>query len=283
MLVRVVSFFLFILYIVVNDQFEIVNRMNRSLLVHSDSILLSDLPLHSLNSNTMQQQRQQRRHNQRLPSSTSSIIDSHLVNLYAQLAAVEQQHSNTSSIDSNRLKSLVESYHYSCLQLKARYKIEEERIDRRFDLETRCTRAHFASKKSELKELLLDRLRRKRKLVVDEMRSAIDIHSRSFDADPLLAPMQPPHPLQAKAYNFRQRPDIGQQTTPSLLNTNDDEFSSLLTMNNIGSSGILSPLPQQQAARKRLVGAFSIFQLPKWTVRDDECEDDLRLISNTRK
>jgi len=33
-------------------------------------------------------------------------------------------------------------------------------------------------KKSKLKELLLDRLRRKRKLVVDEMRSAIDIHFR---------------------------------------------------------------------------------------------------------
>jgi len=136
-------------------------------------------------------------------------------------------------------------------------------------------------KKSELKELLLDRLRRKRKLVVEEMRSAIDIHSRSFDADPLLVTMQPPHPLQAKAYNFRQRPEMGQQPTSS--NTNDDEFSTLLTMNNIGSSGMLSPMPQQQAARKRLVGAFSIFQLPKWTVRDDECEDDIRLISNSRK
>ena len=251
--------------------------MNKSSLTPSNSIIPTDLPLHLLNSNTMQQQRQQRRQNHRLLSSTSSIIDSHLVNLYAQLAALEQQqHSNTSTIDSNRLKSLLESYHYSCLQLKARYKIEEERIDRRFDFETRCTRAHFAAKKSELKELLLDRLRRKRKLVVDEMRSAIDIHSRSFDADPLLVTMQPPHPLQAKAYNFRQRPDMGQ---PSSSNTNDDEFS----MNTIGTSGILSPIPQQQAARKRLVGAFSIFQLPKWTVKDDECEDDIRLISNNRK
>jgi hypothetical protein len=258
--------------------------MNRSLLTHSNLTLSTDLPLHSLNSNAMQQQRQQRRHNHRLSSpSTSTIIDSHLVNLYAQLAALEQQqHTNSSSIDSNRLKSLLESYHYSCLQLKARYKIEEERIDRRFDLETRCTRAHFATKKSELKELLLDRLRRKRRLVVDEMRSAIDIHSRSFDADPLLVTMQPPHPLQAKAYNFRQRPDIGQPSTSS-VNTNDEEFSTLLTMNNIGTSGILSPMPQQQAARKRLVGAFSIFQLPKWTVKDDECEDDIRLISNNRK
>ncbi|CAF0760318.1 unnamed protein product [Adineta steineri] len=256
--------------------------MNRSSLVHSNSILPFDLPLHSLNSNTMQQQRQQRRHSHRLSSSTSSIIDSHLVTLYAQLAALEQQNANTSSIESNRLKSLLETYHYSCLQLKARHKIEEERIDRRFDLETRCTRAHFAAKKSELKEILLDRLRRKRKLVVDEMRSAIDIHSRSFDADPLLVTMQPPHPLQAKAYNFRQRPDMGQATSSS-SNVNDDEFSALLTMNNIGTSGILSPLPQQQAARKRLVGAFSIFQLPKWTVKDDECEDDLRLITNSRK
>ncbi|CAF0967375.1 unnamed protein product [Rotaria sordida] len=257
--------------------------MNRSSLIQSNSTLTSDLPLHSLNSNTMQQQRQQRRHNHRL---SSSIIDSHLVNLYGQLAALEQQqqqqHSNSSSIDSNRLKSLLENYHYNCLQLKARYKIEEERIDRRFDLETRCTRAHFAAKKSELKELLLDRLRRKRKLVVDEMRSAIDIHSRSFDVDPLLVTMQPPHPLQAKAYNFRQRPDIGQQTSSS-SNINDDEFSTLLTMTNIGTSGILSPMPHQQAARKRLVGAFSIFQLPKWTVKDDECEDDLRLILNSRK
>jgi hypothetical protein len=230
----------------------------------------------------MQQQRHQRRHNHHLSSTTSSIVDSHLVNLYAQLAALEQQqHTNASSIDSNRLKSLLDSYRYSCLQLKARYKIEEERIDRRYDLETRCTRAHFAAKKSELKELLLDRLRRKRKLVVDEMRSAIDIHSRSFDADPLLVTMQPPHPLQAKAYNFRQRPEMGQSSSTS--NLIDDEFSTLLTMNNIGSTGILSPVPQQQQARKRLVGAFSIFQLPKWTVKDDECEDDIRLISNSRK
>ncbi|UJR25347.1 hypothetical protein I4U23_006697 [Adineta vaga] len=259
--------------------------MNRTLLVHSNTTLSSDLPLHSLNSNAMQQQRQQRRQNHRVSSSTSSIIDSHLVNLYAQLASIEQQHANssTTTIESNRLKSLLESYHYSCLQLKARYKIEEERIDRRFDLETRCTRAHFQAKKSELKELLIDRLRRKRKLVVDEMRSAIDIHSRSFDADPLLVTMQPPHPLQAKAYNFRQRPDIGQQTPTSSSTTNDDEFSSLLTMNAMGSSGILSPIPPQQAARKRLVGAFSIFQLPKWTIKDDECEDDLRLITNSRK
>jgi hypothetical protein len=82
--------------------------MNRSSLIHSISTLSSDLPLHSLNSNAMQQRRQ----NHRLPSSI---------------------------IDSNRLKSLLESYHYSCLQLKARYKIEEECIDRRFDLKTRCT------------------------------------------------------------------------------------------------------------------------------------------------
>ena len=95
--------------------------------------------------------------------------------------------------------------------------------------------------------------------------------------------MQPPHPLQAKAYNFRQRPDIGQQTTTSSSAANDDEFSSLLTMNVMGSSGILSPIPPQQAARKRLVGAFSIFQLPKWTIKDDECEDDLRIITNSRK
>lgn len=254
--------------------------MNKSSLIHSSNS--SDLPLHSLNSNTMQQQRSQRRHNHRLSSVTTSIIDSHLLKLYSQLAALEkQQHSNTSTIDSNRLKSLLESYHYNCLQLKARYKIEEERIDRRFNFETRCTRAHFDTKKSELKEILLDRLRRKRRLVVEEMRSVIDIHSRSFDADPLLVTMQPPHPLQAKAYNFRQRPDMAQQTSSSIIN--DDEFSALLTMNNIGTSGILSPVPQQQAARKRLVGAFSIYQLPKWTVKDDECEDDIRLISNTRK
>jgi hypothetical protein len=42
-------------------------------------------------------------------------------------------------------------------------------------------------------------------------------------------------------------------------------------------------LPQQPAARKRLVGAFSIFQLPKWTIKDEECEDDLKMISNNRK
>lgn len=233
----------------------------------------------------MQHQRQQRRQNYRVAPSTSSIIDNRLVNLYADLAALEQRHasSSTPSIDPNRLNALLDAYRYSCLQLKARYKIEEERISRRFDLETRCTQQHFQAKKSELKELLIDRLRRKRKLVVEEMRSAIDIHSRSFDADPLLVTMQPPHPLQAKAYNFRQRPDIGQQTTASSSTANDDEFSSLLTMNVMGNSGILSPIPPQQAARKRLVGAFSIFQLPKWTIKDDECEDDLRIITNTRK
>jgi hypothetical protein len=253
--------------------------MNRSSSVHSNSFLPFDLPLNLLNSNTMQQQRQQHRHNHHLPS---SIIDSHLVHLYAQLAGLDQQNSNSPSIDSSRLKSLLDSYHCSCLHLKARYKIEEERIDRRYNTETRCTQAHFAAKKSELKELLMDRLRRKRRLVVDEMRSAIDIHSRSFDADPLFVTMQPPHPLQSKAYNFRQRPDMGQQI--SSLSTNDDDFlTSSSSINTIGTSGILSPIPQQQAARKRLVGAFSLFQLPKWTIRDDECEDDLRLILNSRK
>ena len=176
------------------------------------------------------------------------------------------------NVNSIRWKTLLDHYQHQRLQLKARYKIEEERIDSRFDLETRSTRAHFASKKSELKELLLDRLRRKRKLVVDEMRSAIDIHSRSFDADPLLITMQPPHPLQAKAYNFRQRTDVSQPTSI----TNDDEF----TLNSIGN---LSPIPSAQLTRKRLVGAFSLFQMPRWTVRDDECEDDLRLISHTRR
>jgi hypothetical protein len=222
--------------------------MNTSVLIHSTP--LSD-------NNRMQNSSLHNHH---------SIIDSHLVNLYSQLAILEQQ-----KFDSTRLKSLLDSYHYNCLHLKARYKIEEERIDRRFDAETRCTRAHFAAKKGELKEHLLDRLRRKRKLVVEEMRSAIDINSRSFDADPLLVTMQPPHPLQAKAYNFRQRPDMGQGTS----NMMDDEL--------ISTSGILSPIPQQQTARKRLVGAFSLFQLPKWTVKDDECEDDLKMISNSRK
>ena len=204
-----------------------------------------------------------------------SIIDSHLINLYSQLAALKQQNSSCVSIDSARLKSLLDTYHHNCLHLKARYKIEEERIASRFESETRCTKAHFAAKKSELKEHLLDRLRRKRKLVVDEMRSAIDIHSRSFDADPLLITMQPPHPLQAKAYNFRQRPDIGQSSS----GTTEEEFS----INSISGIGVLSPIPQPQIARKRLVGAFSLFQLPRWTVRDDECEDDLRLIANYRK
>jgi len=253
--------------------------MNSSLLLRGSS----DLPLHSLNSNTMQQQ--QRRHNN-YRSSPSSIIDTHLVNLYAQLAALEQQHSNLSSVDSTRLKSLLDAYHFSCLYLKARYKIEEERIDRRFDAETRCTRTHFAAKKSELKEALLDRLRRKRKLVVDEMRSVIDIHSRSFDADPLLITMQPPHPLQAKAYNFRQRPDMGQSSSTVIGGDDDYSISTTTSIisNGIGvNSGILSPLPPQQAARKRLVGAFSVFQLPKWTVKDDECEDDIRSISSSRK
>ena len=204
-----------------------------------------------------------------------SIIDSHLVNLYAQLALLKQPNSHCLSIDSSRVKSLLDSYHCNCLHLKARYKIEEERIDRRFDSETRCTRAHFAAKKSDLKEHLIDRLRRKRKLVVEEMRSAIDIHSRSFDADPLLITMQAPHPLQAKAYNFRQRPELGQ----SVLGMPDDEFA----MASVSSNGMLSPIAQPQIARKRLVGAFSLFQLPKWTVKDDECEDDLKLIANSRK
>jgi len=204
-------------------------------------------------------------------SSDLSIIDSHLLNLYSQLAALEKQKYNTLTIDSNRLKSSLDSNQNNYLHLQARYNIEEERIDRRFNLETRCTRAHFATKKSELKEHLLDRLRRKRKLVLDEMRSVIDIHSRSFDIEPLFVTMQGPHPLQSKAYNFRQRPDIGQQTS----NIFEEDF--------LSTSGILSPLPQQPAARKRLVGAFSIFQLPKWTIKDEECEDDLKMISNNRK
>ncbi|CAF0730340.1 unnamed protein product [Adineta steineri] len=206
-------------------------------------------------------------------SSDQSIIDSHLINLYSQLSTFDQQNHNISTADSNRLKSLSDFYHYNCLQLKARYKIEEERIDRRFDLETRTTRAQFAAKKTELKGHLLDRLRRKRKLVVDEMHSIIDINSRSFDMDPLFITMQASNSLQSKAYNFRQRPDIGQQTS----NMYEEEFLST-------TGGILSPIPQQPpTARKRLVGAFSIFQLPKWTIKDEECEDDLKKISNIRK
>lgn len=206
--------------------------------------------------------------------SHQSIIDTHLLNLYSQLATLEQQNHNTLTIDSNRLKSLSDSYHDNCLHLKARYKIEKERIDRRLDLETRYTRTHFAAKKSELKEHLLDRLRRKRRLVVDEMRSIIDINSRSFDVDPLLITMQPPHPLQAKAYNFRQRSDIGQQPSNIL----EEEFISTP-----GISSSIQQQQQQQTARKRLVGAFSIFQLPKWTIKDEECEDDLKMIFNIRK
>ena len=230
----------------------------------------------------MQQSRHKRHPHTHSSPLALSIIDSHLVHLHAQLANLNQQYSNTSSIDSNRLKALLDTYHYNCLQLKARYKIEEERINRRYDAETRSARAQFTTKKSEFKEILLDRLRRKRKLVVDDMKSVIDIHSRSFDADPLLVTMQPPHPLQAKAYNFRQRPDMGQQN-PSSSYTADDEYSSLMNMNNMIAGGILSPMPPQQAARKRLVGAFSLFPLPRWTIKDEECEDDLRLITNTRK
>lgn len=246
-------------------------------------------PLNSLNNNTISHQRAKRRPHSRTTSSSSSsatsiMIDSHIGHLRQQLATLEKQSFNPSLMDPHSLKPLLDKYHYNRLQLEARYRIEEERITRRYEAETRSTRAQFTAKKSELKEILLDRLRRKRKLVVEEMRSAIDIHSRSFDADPLLVTMQPPHPLQAKAYNFRQRPDMGQQTSSSSTGsyTNDDEFSSLLAINNINSNGILSPIPQQ-AARKRLVGAFSIFQLPKWTVRDEECEEDLRSITNNRK
>ena len=244
-------------------------------------------PLNSLNTNTISQSQQRakrRRHSRNASSSssstTTSMIDAHIGHLRNQWAQLEKQSSNPSLMDPNCLKPLLDKYHYHRLQLEARYRIEQERITRRYDAETRSTRAQFAAKKGELKEILLDRLRRKRKLVVEEMRSAIDIHSRSFDADPLLVTMQPPHPLQAKAYNFRQRPDMGQQTSSSSTGSynNDDEFSTLLAMNNIGSNGILSPIPQQ-AARKRLLGAFSVFQLPKWTVRDEECEEDLKSIA----
>jgi hypothetical protein len=222
--------------------------MNTSILIHS--IPLSD-------NNKMQN------------SSNQLIIDSHLVSLYSQLDKLKQQNPNTLTIDGNRLKSLLDSYQLNCLHLKTRYKIEEERIDRRFDLETRCTRAQFIAKKSQLKEHLLDRVRRKRKLIADEMCSIVDIHSRSFDANPLFIPMQASHSLQTKGYNFRQRTDMGQQTS----NIIEEEYPS--------TSGILSP--QQPTARKRLVGAFSIFQLPKWTIKDEECEDDLKIILNNRK
>jgi hypothetical protein len=203
-------------------------------------------------------------------SSQQSIIDSHLVNLHSQLASLKQQNPTTFTIDANRLKSLLDSYHHKCLHLKAGYKIEEERINRRYDLETHYTRVHFSTKKNELKEHLLDRLRRKRKTVVEEMRSIIDIHSRTFDADPVFLTMQASHSLQSKAYNFRQRPEIAQSTS----NINEEEY--------LSTNGILSPIPQQ-TARKRLVGAFSIFQLPKWTIKDEECEDDLKMISYNRK
>jgi hypothetical protein len=64
---------------------------------------------------------------------------------------------------------------------------------------------------------------------------------------------------------------MGQQTS----NIIEEEYPS--------TSGILSPISQQPTARKRLVGAFSIFQLPKWTIKDEECEDDLKIILNNRK
>ena len=73
--------------------------------------------------------------------STQTILDTHLVKLYAQLAAIKQQN------DSTRWKTLLDNYQHHRLQLKARYKIEEERIVNRFDSETRCTRAHFSTKK----------------------------------------------------------------------------------------------------------------------------------------
>jgi hypothetical protein len=196
-------------------------------------------------------------------SSQQSIIDSHLINLYSQLSSLKQQNPNTFTIDGNRLKSLLDSYHHKCLHLKACHKIEQERINRRYDLETRYTRTHFTTKKKELKEHLFDRLRRKRKLIVEEMRSIIDINSRTFDTDSLFLTTQAPHPLQSKAYNFRQRSETS--------NTPEEE------------NGIFSPTPQQQTARKRLVGAFSIFQLPKWTIKDEECEDDLKMILYNRK
>lgn len=204
-------------------------------------------------------------------SSDQSIIGSHLVNLYSQLSSLEKQHDNSFTMDSKYFKSLSDSYESHCLHLKARYKIEEERINRRFESETHGTRASFTAKKADLKEQLLDRLRRKRKLVADEMRSSININSRSFDANPLFDATQAVHPIQTKVYNFRQRPDIGQPT----FTLNEDDF--------LSSSGILSPMFPQQAARKRLVGAFSIFQLPKWTIKDEECEDDLKMILNNRR
>jgi hypothetical protein len=257
--------------------------MNRSSNVRSNSVVSIQRPLRRLNINTMEQHRHVRRSKcSRSSSTTVSVIDSHLASLHGQLANLDKQYSSSSSIDSTRLKSLLDAYHYDCLQLKARYQIEQERIKRRFDAETQCTQTQFTARKSELKELLLDRCRRKRKLVVDEMRSTIDIHSRSFDADPVLTTMQTPHPLQAKAYNFRQRPDMNQQATSSYY-MNDDDISAILTMNTIGTNGILSPMPQQSTARKRLVGAFSLFQLPRWTIKDDECEDDLRSIGYNRK
>ncbi|CAF2991482.1 unnamed protein product [Rotaria sp. Silwood2] len=204
-------------------------------------------------------------------SSGQSIIGSHLVNLYSELALLEQQNDNTSINDSKHSKSLLDSYNNNYLYLKARYKIEQERIDRRFDFETHCTRAYFATKRTELKEHLLNRLRRKRKLIIDEIRSVIDIHSHTFDVDTLFITMQTPHRLQSKAYNFRQRLDIGQQTST----INDEEFYS--------TNRFLPSTLQQQTTRKRLVGAFSMFQLPKWTIKDAECEDDLKMISNSRK
>ncbi|CAF1494877.1 unnamed protein product, partial [Didymodactylos carnosus] len=145
------------------------------------------------------QTRQQRLHRQKL----ESTFDQHLKFLYAQLCEFQQQPSSTNVVYNHdyeeQLQTLFDKYQLDCLRLKAHYKIENERINKRYDNEIKQSQQTYLMKKYELKELLLDRLKRKRKLL-EQDKYSIDIHSKSFDYKTY--PLIGGNCISTKAYNF---------------------------------------------------------------------------------
>jgi len=237
---------------------------------------LFNSPLHvHINDKNARQRLNSRRH-QQTSTSTTSTIDKNLSYLYKQLFDLEQSSSNYNE----KLKLLLEQYHFSCLHLKARYKIEQERIEKRFENEQKSSHTQYQLKKCELKELLIDRLKRKRRqLIEQDTKNSIDINSKTFDyktaTTSSLISNHHAHSTTTKAYNFRQRRGSG--GTGNGGEQPEEEFFQLATPTTIVSAG--NGISSTNAPRKRLVGAFSLYQMPKWTIKEQEQDDDLKMIN----
>ncbi|CAF1263871.1 unnamed protein product, partial [Didymodactylos carnosus] len=246
-------------------------------------------------SNTRIQTRQQRLRRQKL----ESAFDQHLKFLYAQLYEFQQQQRlpSTKVVHNHdyeeKLQTLFNKYQLDCLRRNAHYKIENERINKRYDNEIKQSQQAYLIKKYEVKELLLDRFKRKRKLLEQDKHS-IDIHSKNFDYK--TRPIIEGNSINTKAYNFRQR-----QTQSSTLSSIPFLFPLTTDQQDTGS-GHSPPLTQDSSItlelmtlpttsttntslsllgtvpRKKLVGAFNLFSLPKWTIKDQDCDDDLKSI-----